>query len=89
MTTINVTAEHIAKGKRRDCQSCPVALAIRDALPDVGVVKVGSEGLVLGNIPHLVELDLPKAVADFIWYFDDSGLVKPFAFELDCPAVAA
>lgn len=31
MRLIPLTAEHIAKGKRADCNRCPVALAVADA----------------------------------------------------------
>jgi hypothetical protein len=31
--TVSVTAEHIARGVRSDCSSCPVALAVMDIFP--------------------------------------------------------
>lgn len=36
--TVTVTAEHIAEGIREDCEKCPVALAIRDAFPELAYV---------------------------------------------------
>ena len=66
MTTITVTAQHIARGERYSWVCCPVALAIRDALPDVGVVMVRHECLILGDILHLVTLDLPDGVKETV-----------------------
>jgi hypothetical protein len=91
MTTINVTAEHIAKGQPSMCADCPVALAIKDALPGLWSVLVGPK---IGIVPTRTSrattwLALPPDVQDFIWDFDDSGRGEPFTFELDYPAEVA
>jgi hypothetical protein len=91
MTTINVTADHITRGVREDCERCPVALAIIDVFPDLAYVSVGSEALSLqrrGDDTR-TDLDVPCDVLNFVWDFDDNtGPVQPFSFDLDYPAEA-
>lgn len=80
MRTVNVTAEHIANGRRGDCRSCPVALALRDA--GVQGASVGLYFLMWDNkqaVPH------PLAVAAFIDRFDRRQPVAPFSFTLPEP----
>ena len=91
MTTISVTREHIAKGKRRDCERCPVALAIRDALPDLIYTRVGPINIALQRDAgeYLTYFAFPPEVLDFVRDYDGRRGSKPFTFELDYPAVAA
>ena len=91
MTAINVTAGHIARGEPENCEACPVALAIMDALPSAGVPSVGpSEVTFRVAVDKWVDIDLPRAVSDFIETFDGGTAdVEPFTFELDYPAVTA
>ena len=85
MTTINITAEHIAKGFARDSGRCPVALAIRDAFPKAGNIAVTGLYIHMGLREH----ELPAEVQHFTWDFDAGRPVEPFTFELDYPEVAA
>ena len=91
MTAINVTAEHIARGQRRDCEYCPVALAIRDALPDLIYARVGpgNIGLQRNAGECFIHLEIPPDVVDFIRDYDARAIPDPFTFELDYPEVAA
>ena len=91
MTTINVTTRHIAKGEPGECAHCPVALAIRDALPDIANVVVGPEeiGIQLAADGPWAELDSPRDVVMFIMLFDTNGQAPPFTFELNYPKAAA
>ena len=84
-TVISVTAEHIAVGDREDCETCPVALAIAQAIPDLTYVSVGPEGLIAKSCRSEREIfvDLPREVQEFIWDFDDGGTPGPFTFELN------
>ncbi len=84
---INVTAEHIKKGKRGDCNLCPVALAIleefkrRDIKPPA--VDVCEEYVRIYDAfmrTHLI--DFSCRVTEFIEKFDMKETVKPFAFLL-------
>jgi hypothetical protein len=89
MTTISVTAEHIAKGRPGDCRFCPVALAVEDAFPGTNcwvardTLTLYSNGRQRLRVPH------PGTVLKFIRAFDSADPVEPFTFELDYPAVAA
>jgi hypothetical protein len=90
VTTINVTARHIAKGKRRDCERCPVALAIRDAFPDLIYARVGPVNIALQRNAgeYLTYFAFPPEVLDFTRHFDFARRKpEPFTFELDYPAV--
>jgi hypothetical protein len=94
MTTINVTAEHIAAGERENCERCPVALAIRDAFPHLVYIEVAPEGISISlrgaDIWGLkAHVDVAREVQEFIRAFDSGEPVEPFTFELDYPKVAA
>jgi len=87
VTTVSVTAAHIAEGLRDSCELCPVALAIREALPHAGAIYVDSRHVTFGRRGHWTEVDLPDAVTSFIEAFDRGTGGWPFTFELDYPAV--
>jgi len=89
MTTITVTAEHIARGVADSCDHCPVALAIREALPHGPGLWVDSAHVTVGKPGHWTEVDLPDTVTHFIEAFDGGDPVRPFTFDLDYPAVTA
>jgi hypothetical protein len=90
MTTVSVTAGHIAKGQRDSCRRCPVALAINETFPDTELVAVDSAYVTMGRGPlrgGWIELELPDAATRFIEAFDCHDPVEPFTFDLDYPAV--
>ena len=92
MTTVAVTAEHIDKGKREDCERCPVALAILDAFPSLYYVRVGPDNIGVQRRENelLTLLAVPLDVANFVWDYDDgTSTVYPFTFTLDIPEAAA
>ena len=81
MTKIQVTQEHINKGKRMKACECPVALAIRDKtkwIPDVSSLIV--------TFPGTLDTEwLPAKAAEFVNAFDSGNPVKPFEFEMKLP----
>jgi len=89
---ISVTQDHISAGKKEDCQKCPIALAITEALPGIHVSVFGDLKSTC-NAPvefrnAYVRLDgiahyLPRDAASFIDDFDYSRKVHPFEFELE------
>jgi hypothetical protein len=92
MTTVNVTAEHIARGTRDSCRFCPVALAVKEAFPNIELVAVDSAHVTMGGGPRRggwIEIDLPDGATRFIETFDIGDPVQPFTFELNYPAVTA
>ncbi len=77
---ITVTAEHIAKGYPGKSETCPVALAMRDAgIPSPSV------GISTFNWGFRAEdwTVLPSNVSIFIRNFDDHREVSPFEFEVE------
>jgi hypothetical protein len=90
MTTIHVTADHIARGVPGEATCCPVTLAIMDALPATGVVvgpteiSIWPDDLVSGA---WVEFESPGDVRLFVMLYDTTGAAEPFSFELPYPAV--
>jgi hypothetical protein len=94
--TVDVTADHIARGLPSACTACPVTLAILDAgrrigLPLEGNVPVTVYGddaqLTLSGCRDYVGV-MPWAARHFIHQFDhgDHGLVGPFTFRIRfCP----
>ena len=92
MTTIVVvTTEHIERGEPENCERCPVALAIMDALPAAGVPEVGPSQISFRVSDYQwADIGLPPEAIDFIETFDGgTDDVEPFSFELDYPAEAA
>lgn len=88
---VNVTQEHIDRGKRKSCEHCPIALAVLETLE---LSQDGPGGALLGVADSYVcfynkdsyQSKLPPVAADFIDAFDrDKGFVYPFSFELEVP----
>ncbi len=77
---INVTAEHIAKGKRGKCEECPIALALNDATKANWEVNGTHVYSLWAN--NQVTRRLPLEVANRIARFDEQGEMDPFTFEL-------
>lgn len=81
---IDVTQDDIDKGLRNNCTLCPVALAIRRAIP-------GSDPWVDDHdisFPsrRMAPIDTPSSsVMEFMHTFDLGDFVAPFSFALDIP----
>lgn len=86
---IEVTQRHIEYG-HVSVDQCPIALAIKDKLPNGSTVEVftllrlppkrGRDLFV--NIDG-AKVELPKEAYNFVKCFDRGGTAKPFTFELD------
>jgi hypothetical protein len=83
---IDVTAEHIRRGRRNDANECPVAIACHEAgllHSSVGAQMLwlyDEDGTPAGWTP------LPQCARDFIRAFDESrASAQPFGFEVDLP----
>ena len=77
MKTINVTAEDIAAGKRKNAGCCPVALALKR---ETGKECFVAPTFVLSDKTYI---DSPREVYFFIITFDAGLPVEPFSFVLD------
>jgi hypothetical protein len=78
--TINVTQSDIQKGSRNNCVMCPIALAIRRAIPGSAVLVGGKRVDINGK-----NYDLPESARKFIYQFDNDTQVIPFSFTLGEP----
>jgi len=82
---VKVKRRHIEAGEVGDCNFCPVALAIRDAIPGVTGVMVDGEDaffvLTLGEYQSY-NASLDGKVKAAINDYDYNGDMKPFKFKL-------
>jgi hypothetical protein len=87
---IRVTAEHVARGRRGVCGSCPIALATNERLIDSSCAVVrADEILIISMWPHYQEhFDHPLngRPSDAIRHFDLTGAMEPFEFMFPLPA---
>lgn len=74
--SVDVTQEHIDKGMRDSCLSCPIALALKKK--GDRLVRVRNTVAYVANMPY----QLPQEAIAFILDFDHGELVKPFSFEM-------
>lgn len=75
---IRVLKSHIKKGIPRQFSSCPVALAVKKAMPGCRRIEVGYGWIsVDGN-----DIRIPNKVEEFIKNFDKGKKVEPFEFNL-------
>lgn len=79
---IIVTKEDIEKGRARDAQNCPVALALRRA----GVVHFGVSGILVWVASGNQAVVLPGHVQEWILNYDYGLQMEPFEFELHVTA---
>lgn len=82
-TKIKVTKEHIENGKPCDGESCPIALALKEA----GVINPHVEADFFWFKDSVQCYDLPPTVSAFINVFDLGQwalqMFIPFEFEID------
>lgn len=82
---IQVTHADIVGGRRHSSYGCPVALAIRRALPSLSEVEVGAHTITLKS-PSSVQSLLVPQIEWFVKRFDKGlpwPLVRPFIFDLN------
>jgi len=83
---IKVTAKHLAEGKRKNCEHCPIALAIKDVIiPGVEVTVVFAGVYFDMNTSWFFEPRPLGLVRERIQAFDRGGYVEPFDFEISIP----
>ena len=89
---IDVTADDIRRGERCTTDRCPVALAIRRAVPDAMILVTPT--YVIVSTPawklNLLDEDMPAGVREFVLSFDRSTspvwcTMAPFSFDLPVP----
>ena len=75
---VRVTWEDIARGERRECATCPVALAATRAFGED--VTVGNRMFRLRSIQYI---DMPARVRAWIHEFDQGRPVRPIRFRVE------
>lgn len=81
MIHVTITAADIAVGERRECYSCPVALALARATGDEEA-NVYERDWFLWLEAWGRSIRAPEVVRDFVRRFDDDETPEPFAFSL-------
>ena len=78
--TFTVTQEDIDKGARGNSYICPLALAIKRAIPAFlrDGVCVGLEQVTINESKYGMSLETAKAV----WVFDLTGVMSPFTAKI-------
>lgn len=80
--TVNVTQEHIDKGRAGNCILCPVAMALVNAGCD-NVAVTYSRAHFNYQGPHPKRMWLSTQTIQFISDFDVNRPVSPFSFDLE------
>jgi hypothetical protein len=75
---INVTKDHIARGHPWSADTCPIALAIKEALPRTRV-SVAHSSIKLN---YFINIRLPLDVIERIVEYDVNGNMDPFELTL-------
>ncbi len=78
---LKITQDHIEKGHIRECESCPVALALLEQFPNAVNAYVDSAGgtVLCVGIPKqsIVFDEWPDVLSKWICAFDNHNLVEP------------
>lgn len=80
---IKVEQKHIKKGKPRNINFCPVALAIAEQVEGLSSVRVRQTDIGIGKDGYIYYTNSPPKVCMFVSNFDEGMPVKPFSFELN------
>ena len=85
---IALRAQHIKAGKRASRSSCPVALAIKEAIAvraeSVDVLRSGNSASVEIRINNKPYVTWPRFAVDaFVYYFDHGSEVAPISFRIE------
>lgn len=82
---VNVTQNHINRGKPDDASNCPIALALFEIMEKNNIrveVEVVPDQVTLSNILEASNFELPESAANFVAKFDNNERVMPFKFTL-------
>lgn len=73
---IQVTDKHINLGEVSNCEACPVALAVTQAVGEDAIASY--DEIAIG----IMRFSTPNRVREFMSAFDDRMNVRPFSFNL-------
>lgn len=83
-----VTQDHIDRGEPGDHCNCPIALAIKEQLPD-RLVDVSYDYIMIGEKQYTIPLQCQRFISGFDGRmevgrsFDGPKYVKPFSFTIE------
>lgn len=80
-----ITREDIWNGVRRDCNACPIALAVKRLVNPSTVVSVNGSSVILKSDKFIFRSSLPSQASDFVERFDNRSDAEPFSFNLYVP----
>ena len=80
---VKVTQKHIDNGERYAVDSCPIALALKDA--GYNTDGVGWFSYIVFSQANYAEYKLPASVLRFRQAFDSGNPVRPFNFKACSP----
>ena len=80
---IQVKNSHIRSGLSFDGEKCPVALAMREALPQFPHLAVGKTTWREYSLWNAPKHELPDIVCQFIQQYDNNLVVQPFSFDIE------
>ncbi len=79
---ITVTQSDIFRGAKSECETCPIALAVRRVMPKANV-QVTPHSIVFGYKLHS-QIHLPEKARNFIRKFDAGDkMEEPFTFDIE------
>jgi len=79
---INVTQLDIDTGKPFSGAKCPIAIAIKRAVPTAHKINVGAVEISFWQGGRRRGFDTPNSAANFVRQFDQQNRVEPFEFEI-------
>ncbi len=80
---VKVTRNEIINGVKQKCHLCPIALALRRALPEAnGVTSYLNSASWYDRKGMRWNADLPHAATTFVVRFDNGEPVQPFEFKI-------
>lgn len=85
---ISVTEKHIEQGQRKEMSCCPIALAIKDAVPQAKDVYVGMRWYIWepkafpAACINGTDFRISRTVAQKAIAFDKGKKIEPFSFRL-------
>ena len=80
---LSVTETHIVLGRPNCGNRCPVALALRDSIPDLEDVQVEGRYIAIRTTAGPLRALVPTAAVEFINDFDCTNSAEPTSFVLD------
>ena len=82
---IKVEQRHLDKGKAKIAGQCPIALAIKEYLPEFTFVSIGPFKAFIDIFGYQLVYDLSKNSQEFIHKFDNLEKLEPHVVTMNLP----